>query len=63
MVGLPAFSELADVPTSFGTVRAYRFDGPSSALDTPVLALIAGRSVIHEAARAAERARNLLPRG
>jgi pimeloyl-ACP methyl ester carboxylesterase len=34
---------LADVPTSFGTVRAYRFDGPSSAPDTPVL-LLPGRN-------------------
>ena len=32
-------------------------------LDIPVLALIAGRSVMHDAARAAARARNLLPRG
>jgi pimeloyl-ACP methyl ester carboxylesterase len=32
-------------------------------LDIPVLALIAGRSVIHNAGRAAARARNLLPRG
>jgi pimeloyl-ACP methyl ester carboxylesterase len=32
-------------------------------LDIPVLALIAGRSVIHNAERAAARARNLLPRG
>jgi hypothetical protein len=29
MAGLPPFSELVDVPTSFGTVRAYRFDGPA----------------------------------
>ncbi len=33
------------------------------ALNVPVLALIAGRSVIHNAARAAARARRLLPRG
>ncbi len=32
-------------------------------LDVPVLALIAGRSVMLDAARAAARARNLLPRG
>jgi pimeloyl-ACP methyl ester carboxylesterase len=32
-------------------------------LDIPVLALIAGRSVMLDAARAAARARNLLPRG
>jgi pimeloyl-ACP methyl ester carboxylesterase len=28
MAGLPQFSELSDVSTSFGSVRAYRFDGP-----------------------------------
>jgi pimeloyl-ACP methyl ester carboxylesterase len=33
------------------------------ALDVPVLALIAGRSVIHDAERAAATARRLLPRG
>lgn len=33
------------------------------ALGTPVLALIAGRSVMHDSARAAERARKLLPHG
>ena len=33
------------------------------ALDVPVLALIAGRSVIHDAERAAATARKLLPRG
>ena len=38
-------------------------DDQLRSLDIPVLALIAGRSVIHDAARAAERARNLLPRG
>jgi pimeloyl-ACP methyl ester carboxylesterase len=43
MAGLPLFGELSDVPTSFGTVRAYRFDGPSSALNTPVL-LLPGRN-------------------
>jgi hypothetical protein len=32
-------------------------------LDIPVLALIAGRSLMLDAARAAARARNLLPRG
>ena len=37
MEGLPPFSELVDVPTSFGTVRAYRFDGPADI--TPVLML------------------------
>jgi pimeloyl-ACP methyl ester carboxylesterase len=43
MAALPPFGESADVPTSFGTVRAYRFDGPSTALDTPVL-LLPGRN-------------------
>ena len=38
-------------------------DDQLRSLDIPVLALIAGRSVIHDAARAAARARNLLPRG
>ena len=33
------------------------------ALDVPVLAFIAGRSVIHDAERAADTARKLLPRG
>jgi len=37
MAGLPPFSELIDVPTSFGTVRAYRFDGPAD--PAPVLML------------------------
>jgi len=37
MAGLPPFSELLDVPTSFGTVRAYRFDGPAD--PAPVLML------------------------
>jgi len=36
MAELPA-SEPTDVPTSFGAVRAYRFDGPSS--DPPVVVL------------------------
>jgi pimeloyl-ACP methyl ester carboxylesterase len=44
------------VPTRF-TANQLR------ALDVPVLALIAGRSVIHDAERAAETARNLLPHG
>jgi pimeloyl-ACP methyl ester carboxylesterase len=39
MAGLPAFSELIDVPTSFGTVRAYRFDGPG-----PPVVLLPGRN-------------------
>jgi pimeloyl-ACP methyl ester carboxylesterase len=41
MTQLPPVSESADVPTSFGTVRAYRFDGASG--DTPVL-LLPGRN-------------------
>ena len=38
-------------------------DDQLRSLDVPVLALIAGRSVMLDAARAAARARNLLPRG
>jgi pimeloyl-ACP methyl ester carboxylesterase len=38
-------------------------DDQLRSLDVPVLALIAGRSVMHDAARAAAQARNLLPRG
>jgi pimeloyl-ACP methyl ester carboxylesterase len=38
-------------------------DDELRSLDIPVLALIAGRSVIHDPAHAAARARNLLPRG
>ena len=41
MAVLPPFSELVDVPTSFGTVRAYRFDGPAD--PAPVL-LLQGRN-------------------
>jgi pimeloyl-ACP methyl ester carboxylesterase len=41
MAVLPPFSDLADVPTSFGTVRAYRFEGPSDG--TPVV-LLPGRN-------------------
>jgi len=37
MAGLPPIGESIDVPTSFGTVRAYRFDGPTS--DPPVVVL------------------------
>ena len=44
------------MPKSFG-------DDQLRSLDIPVLALIAGRSVMLDAARAAARARNLLPRG
>jgi len=41
-----------------------RFTGDQlRALDVPVLALIAGRSVIHDGERAAATARKLLPRG
>jgi pimeloyl-ACP methyl ester carboxylesterase len=38
-------------------------DDQLRSLDIPVLAFIAGRSVIHDAKRAAARARNLLPNG
>ncbi|MFB1295430.1 alpha/beta fold hydrolase [Mycobacterium sp. pW049] len=38
-------------------------DDQLRSLDVPVLALLAGRSVIHDARRAAETARKLLPRG
>jgi hypothetical protein len=38
-------------------------DDELRSLDIPVLALIAGRSVMLDAARASARARNLLPRG
>jgi pimeloyl-ACP methyl ester carboxylesterase len=41
MAQLPPVSESTDVPTSFGTVRAYRFDGPSG--DPPVV-LLPGRN-------------------
>jgi pimeloyl-ACP methyl ester carboxylesterase len=37
---LPPFAESTDVPTSFGTVRAYRFDGPCG----PPVVLLPGRS-------------------
>jgi pimeloyl-ACP methyl ester carboxylesterase len=40
MAGLPP-SEPTDVPTSFGTVRAYRFDGPSS---RPPVVVLPGRN-------------------
>lgn len=54
MAQFPPVSESTDVPTTFGTVRA---------LDIPVLALIAGRSVMLDAALATARARRLLPHG
>jgi pimeloyl-ACP methyl ester carboxylesterase len=41
MAGLPSFNELIDVPTSFGTVRAYRFDGPAG---SPPVLLLPGRN-------------------
>lgn len=41
MAGLPPVSELVDVPTSFGSVRAYRFDGPG---DGPPVVLLPGRN-------------------
>ena len=42
MAGLPPFSALLDVPTSFGTVRAYRFDGPAGS--GPPVVLLPGRN-------------------
>ncbi|PEG34459.1 alpha/beta hydrolase [Mycolicibacterium agri] len=41
MAELPPYSESLDVATSFGTVRAYRFDGPS---DGPPVVLLPGRN-------------------
>jgi pimeloyl-ACP methyl ester carboxylesterase len=41
MAGLPPFSESVDVPTSFGTVRAYRFDGPA---ERPPVLMLQGRN-------------------
>jgi pimeloyl-ACP methyl ester carboxylesterase len=41
MAQLPPVSESTDVPTSFGTVRAYRFDGPSAG---PLVVLLPGRN-------------------
>ena len=87
MAQLPPVGESTDVPTSFGSVRAYWIAGGADVDDSlpeatlisagttdyvlrkalpksftfPALALIAGRSVMLDAARAA-RARNLLPR-
>jgi pimeloyl-ACP methyl ester carboxylesterase len=41
MAGMPPVDESTDVPTSFGTIRAYRFDGPSSG---PPVVLLPGRN-------------------
>jgi pimeloyl-ACP methyl ester carboxylesterase len=41
MAQLPPVSESTDVPTSFGSVRAYRFDGPSGG---PPVVLLPGRN-------------------
>ena len=41
MAQLPPVSESIDVPTAFGTVRAYRFDGPSAG---PPVVLLPGRN-------------------
>ena len=41
MAELPPVSESVDVPTSFGTVRAYRFNGQS---DGPPIVLLPGRN-------------------
>ncbi len=88
MAQLPPVGESTDVPTSFGSVRAYWIAGGADVDDSlpeatlisagttdyvlrkalpksftfPALALITGRSVMLDAARAAARARNLLPR-
>lgn len=43
MAELPAFDARFDVPTSFGSVRAYRFDGPGAVSGPPVL-LLPGRN-------------------
>lgn len=40
---LPRYAEHADVPTSFGTVRAYRFAGQGDGENTPIL-LLPGRN-------------------
>jgi hypothetical protein len=42
MAQLPPVRESADVPTSFGTIRAYRFDGPSAG--PPVVLLPGGNA-------------------
>jgi pimeloyl-ACP methyl ester carboxylesterase len=42
MAWLPPFSALFDVPTSFGTARAYRFDGPGD--DSTPVVLLPGRN-------------------
>jgi pimeloyl-ACP methyl ester carboxylesterase len=41
MAALPDISASFDVPTAFGTVRAYRFDGPA---DRPPVVLLPGRN-------------------
>lgn len=41
MAEMPPVSESIDVPTTFGTVRAYRFDGPSAG---PPVVLLPGRN-------------------
>ena len=41
MADLPSVRESVDVSTSFGTVRAYRFEGPSSG---PPVVLLPGRN-------------------
>lgn len=54
--GSTEFEMHQPMPTRFS-------DADLASLDVPVLALLAGRSVIHDAQRAAERARNLLRHG
>ena len=44
MAELPPYSESFDIATSFGTVRAYRFDGPGGLSDGPPVVLLPGRS-------------------
>ncbi|MGH3639833.1 MAG: alpha/beta fold hydrolase, partial [Mycobacterium sp.] len=41
MAALPDVAASFDVPTAFGTVRAYRFDGPA---DRPPVVLLPGRN-------------------
>jgi hypothetical protein len=44
MAELPPFDARFDVPTSFGSVRVYRFDGPGSG---PPVLLLPGRNAAH----------------
>jgi pimeloyl-ACP methyl ester carboxylesterase len=63
---LPEAALISTGSTDFALTKApptLFTDEQLSALDVPVLVLIAGRSVIHDAAKAAARARLLLPLG